>query len=271
MQVNSLATHVQPQGVSEDALTHYLRRFTRFLQVVFATFEDGSYRWCPDDKKTNIIIQGEGTVNKEVVEKRPAIIVSRGPMQWGNLTMDQFSGPLLGRDPITGQRTFVPNLNPYTGSKRYTDLNSSTITYNVLSREGLEAQRIAGICAYATRTLKKPLMRTGIHRVGEDITIGPESAPGSIVQPDTTEIVAVAVQVPFYFQVTYTISPKDKLLLKQVDMALNSDTGYPAPGAEPITIPTGDGTNSVVGYSKTLVLSQTVSAGEFKPPKPLRR
>lgn len=269
MSSRTVAINVQPQGVGEDALTHYLRLFTKFLQVVFGTWQKGSYVWRPDNLTTDIIIQGEGTVNQEVLEKRPAIIVSRGPMQWGNLAMDQFAGPLQQKDPRTGITTFTPNLNTYDGAKRYTDLNSSTMTYTVLSREGLEAQRIAGFCAYATRVLKKSLMRAGLHKVGDDIQVGAESNPGSIVQPDSTEIIAVPVQVPFYFQVTYTITPADKLLLKEVDIALSSDTGYPAPGATPIREPGING--KVIGYSSTLVLSQTASAGPFKPPKPLRR
>lgn len=269
MSTRTQATNIQPQGMGEDALTYWLRVFTRFLQVVWGTWEKGSYVWRPDDNLTDIVIQGEGTVNKEVVEKRPAIIVARGPMQWGNLAMDQFAGPLMVRDPKTGQRVFTPNINGGNGSKRYTDLNSSTMTYTILSREGLEAQRIAGFCAYATRVLKKTLMKAGLHKVGDDIQVGSESPPGSIVQPDSTEIVAVAVHVPFYFQVTYTISPADKLLLKQVDMALSSDTGYPAPGAVAIKEPGING--KVLGYDKTLVLSQTTSARSFVPPKPLRR
>jgi hypothetical protein len=266
MSSRTQATNVQ--GTQGDALTHYLRLFTRFLQVCFGTWHKGDYIWRPDDKTTDIVIQGEGTVNKEVVEKRPAIIVARGPMQWGNLAMDQFAGPLMTRDPHTGQRIFTPNHNTYDGAKRYTDLNSSTMTYTVLSREGLEAQRIAGFCAYATRVLKKTLMKAGLHKVGDDIQVGSESSPGSIVQPDSTEIIAVAVHIPFYFQVTYTITPADKLLLKEVDMALSSDTGYPAPGAVPIKEPGING--RVIGYSNTLVLSQTASAGPFVPPKPLR-
>lgn len=266
MSARVLSTNVQDaQG---DPLTHYLRLFTRFQQVVWGTWEKGSYVWNSDDSLTDITIQAEGTVNKEVVQKRPAIIVSRGPMQWGNLAMDQFAGPLLKTDPVTGQRILTPNLNTMDGAKRYTDLNSSTITYTVLSKEGIEAQRIAGFCAYSTRVLKKTLMRAGLHKVGDDIQVGAESSPGSIVQPDSTEIIAVSVHVPFYFQVTYTITPADKLLLKQVDMALSSSTGYPAPGAVPIREPGING--KVIGYDKTLVLSQTASAGPFVPPKPLR-
>lgn len=259
----------QPQGVNEDPLTHYVRLFVKFLQVVHATWDKSSYKWLPDDKLTDIIIQNEGTIDKEVVEKRPAIIVTRGQAAWGNVSMDQFAGPIEERDPITGQVHWIPNEDSRTGARRYTDLVSSTMTYNVLSREGLEAQRIAWFCAYATRVLKKSLMRSGIHRVGEDIQIGSESPPGAIVQPDSNEIISVSVSVPFYFQDTYTITPKDKILLKEVDSVLSSEIGYPAQGAVPIREPGING--RVIGYTNLQTLNQAVSAGPYKPPRPLKK
>lgn len=262
------STEVQEKGVGEDALTHYLRLFTRFLQVVHATWDKSNYRWAPDDKNTDIIIQGEGSVNKEVVERRPAIVVSRSPAAWGNVSMDQFAGPLRVRDPRTGAISYTANSDVDTGARRHTDLVSATITFNALSKEGLEAARIAWFCSYATRVLKKSLMKAGIHRVGEDIQIGSESPPGALVQPDSTEIICVPVYVPFYFQNTYTISPKDKILLNQVDIALSSEVGYPAQGAVPIRDPGING--RILGYSSVLTLNQAVSAGPFKPPRPLK-
>jgi len=213
----------QPQGVSEDPLSQYTRVFTKFLQLVFASFAKGNYQWSSDSETSDIIIQGEGTMALEVVEKRPSIIVSRGPVAFTNVAIDQFAGPLL--DAKTGRITL--NYDPATGSRRHTDLLASTMTYNCLSSEGLEAQRLAWICAYATRALKRSLMQVGIHRVGEDIQVGAESAPGAIVQPDTTEIIMVSVSVPFFFQQTWTVEPEDKTLLNQVSIALRSEVGLP--------------------------------------------
>ena len=271
MSTRTQSTVVQPSGVGEDSLTHHLRLFTRFMQVVFATWDKSSYKWTSDPKTTDIIIQGEGVVTPEVVEKRPAIIVARSPTAWTNISLDQFAGPLLKRDPHTGQTTFVPNMDPETGAVRHTDLLSSTMVLNVLSAEGLEAVRLAGFCAYAVRVLKNALMRAGVHRVGEDIQVGCESPPGAMVQPDSTEIILVPVTIPFFYQQTYTISPKDKLLLTEVDTVLSSEIGYPAPGGVPIKEPSPPGINGrVIGYSALLTLNQAVSAGPFKPPRPRR-
>jgi hypothetical protein len=221
------------QGLGEEPLSQYVRIFIKFLQLVFASFEKGAYQWGPDMTTTDIVIQGEGTVAAGVVERRPAIIVSRGPVAFTNISMNQFAGPLL--DPKTGQ--FTPNWDFSLDKRRFTDLLSSSVTFNCLSSEGLEAQRIAWTAAYAVRTLKPALMRCGLHRVGEELQVSSESAPGAIVQPDTNEIVMVSVSVPFYFQQTWTTEPLDKTLLTEVTVALRSEVGYPDPPVAPIRGP----------------------------------
>jgi hypothetical protein len=199
-----------PQGIGEDPLSHYTRIFTRFLQLVFASFEKNSYQWSPDENSSDILIHDQATVAKEAVERRPAIVVARGPASFANIAIDQ----LKDYDLNTGRRT-------------HTDLISATMSYNCLAPEGLEAQKIAWVCAYATRTLKRSLMKAGIHRVGEDIQIGAESPPGSIIQPDTDEVTLVSVHVPFYAQQTWSVEPVDKVLLKGIKIDLRSDFREP--------------------------------------------
>jgi len=250
--------------VGEDPLTHYTRIFIRFLQVVFQGFEKGAYRWDPDDKNSDIIISDQATIKKDEVEKRPAILVVRGPLALTNIAMDQFAGPILQRDS-QGKEFFKPNLDPQTGARRHTDLSSCTMTYNCLSREGIEAQRLAWICGYFTRTLKRTLMKTGMHRVGEEVQFGSESAPGTLVSPDSNEIVLVSVSVPFYFQDSWSVEPVDKLLLKDVEVALRS-VSSPAPEVVRIREPGING--RVLAVEQVLSLNTRVSVGPIKPPKP---
>lgn len=254
----------QPQGVGEDPLTHYTRVFVRFLQVLFQSFEKGAYRWDLDDKNSDITISDQSTIRAEEVEKRPAIVVTRGPLAMTNVSMDQFAGPILQRD-AQGKEYFKANLDAQTGARRHSDLSSCTMTYNCLSREGLEAQRIAWICGYFTRALKRTLMKAGMHRVGEEIQFGAESAPGSIVQPDSNEIVMVSVSVPFYFQDSWSVEPVDKLLLKHVEVALRSSGDAPQDTVQ-INEPSIYG--QVLGVSKVLSLNTRVSVGPLKSPKP---
>lgn len=259
--INSQSVQDISQG--DDPLTYWTRVFVRFLQIAHATWDKSFLKWSPDDTLTDIIIQDQGTIAKEVVEKRPAIIVSRGPVAFTNVALNQFAGPAYAADG-----TYIPNSDSRIGSVRHTDLLSSTMTYNCLSKEGLEAQRIAWFCSYATRALKKVLLNAGLHRVGEEIQVGAETAPGAIVGPDSNEIILVPVYVPFYFQQTYTIAPKDKILLNEVITTISSELNYPSSGSEPIVEP-GVGGNTV-RYESVLTLSQASKAGPYKSPKPRR-
>ncbi len=256
----------QPQGQGEDPLLHYTKVFARFLQLVFATFEKGAYRWTPEDANTDIYITDQVPFPEEVVEKRPAIVLTRGPASFGNLALDQFAGPgPLPKypDPPTTDMKH-PNLDWESGTKRYTDLVSSTMTYNCMSKEGLEAQRIAWIAMMATRRLKRSLMKAGLHRVGEEVQVSSESPPGAIISPEAdTEIVMVSVTVPFYFQDYWSIGPADKKLLKHIDLALTSHVNYPAPGAVTIREPGING--RVLTYDKTLSLVQRVRIQDGTP------
>lgn len=235
--------------MGEDPLTHWTRVFTRFLQVMFATWEKGNYKWTPDEKTTDIIIQGEATIGREVVEKRPAIIVSRGPAAFGNVAMDQFKE----FDYEQGRRT-------------HTDLISALMTFNCLSRVGLEAQRIAYMAAYATRVFKRTLMHAGLHRVGEELQIGSESPPGSLVPGNPAEIIMVSVSVPFYFQTTWSVEPIDKELLTEISVAVRSEAGFPAPGAVPIREPGLNG--RVLTYSRLVSLNSGVKVPPLLSPRP---
>lgn len=257
----------QAQGFNEDPLTHFSRVFVRFLQLVFATFPKGQYNWDKDEKLSDITISDQSTIKKEVVERRPAIIVSRGPASFGNTSMDQLAGPLLEKQK-DGTTQFTPNISRTTGGRRSTDLIASTMTYNCLSREGIEAQRIAWIAAYSTRVLKRALLAAGLHRVGEDVSVGSESAPGTIVQPDSNEIVMVSVSAPFYFQDTWTTSPLDKTLLTKVSLALTSEVRAPAPSDPQIAEPSFNG--NTLGQT-ILTLSSQVLMGPWKSPKPLKK
>jgi hypothetical protein len=229
----------QPQGVGEDPLLHYTKLFVRFLQVVFNTFEKGAYRWEPDLELTDLIISDQGVLGRDVVEKRPAIVCMRGPARWSNVAMDQFK-----------------SFEFETGKSDHTDLIASSMTYNCLAKEGLEAQRIAWIASYATRTLKKSLLKAGLHRVGENIDIGQETDAENLI-PDAGKLIRlVPVSVPFFFQDSYSIAPVDNLLLKALDLRLTSEATAPAAAQAALRGPSMGG--RVLKYDKVFSLTQRV-------------
>lgn len=252
----------EPQGPGEDPLYHYSRLFVRFLQLVFASFDKGKYHWDLDQNITEIQISDQSTIAREAAEQRPAILVARGAANFGNIAMDQFAGPHFDK---SGK--LVRNLDQASGARRHTDLVAASISYNCLSSEGVEAQRIAWIAAMATRRLKRSLMKAGLHRVGEEITVGPESAPGAVVQPDGNEIIMVSVSVPFFFQDFWTVEPVDKVLLKNIDLALRSTVNF-APGERALNAPAINGRILEYDREKALSLSQRVHVTKAKGPKP---
>jgi hypothetical protein len=231
----------QPQGIGEDPLFHYTKLFVRFLQVVFHTFEKGAYRWEPDLELTDIVISDQGMIGNPVVEKRPAIICMRGPAMWSNVSMDQFK-----------------SFDFQTGTRHHTDLIASSMIYDCVAKEGLEAQRIAWIAAYATRTLKRNLMKAGLHRVGENVDIGQESDAGSILGDSGKELQLVPVSVPFFFQDSYSIGPVDNLLLKDLNLRLTSEANSLAADEQPALRPPAIG-GRVLKYDKVISITQRVS------------
>ena len=230
----------QPQGIGEDPLFHTTKLFVRFLQVVFSTFEKGAYRWEPDLELTDIVISDQGMIGNPVVEKRPSIVCMRGPAAWSNVSMDQFK-----------------SFDFQTGTRTHTDLIATSMLYNCIAKEGLEAQRIAWIAAYATRTLKRNLMKAGLHRVGENVDIGQESDAGSILGDSGKELQLVPVSVPFFFQDTYSIGPVDNLLLKDLNLRLTSEANSLAKDESALRPPAIGG--RVLKYDKVISITQRVS------------
>lgn len=263
MALKGSVSDAQPQGPGEDPLLYYTRLFVKFLQLVFATFEKGSYQWNEDPELSDITITDQATTATQAIERRPAIICSRGAAAYGNIALNQFAGP--GPLPtVAGEPMQYPNLDWASGQKRYTDLVSCSMTYNCISREGLEAQRIAYISMMATRRLKISLMKAGLHRVGEEIQVSSESDPGSLIPNESkSEIVMVSVSVPFYFQDFWAIAPADKKLLKHIDLALTSELNFPAQGATVIREPGING--KVLTYDKKISLVQRVRFQDGTP------
>lgn len=202
----------QPQGYGEDPLAHYTNVFIRFLQILFEDFDPGNYKWLPDENASEIIITDQSPIAREAVEKVPHIVVMRGPMQQGNIVLNDFKG-----------------YDSHSGRRDYTDLISATMTFNCLSKVGREAQRLASITRMMVQRLKRDLLRGGnIHHIGP-ISMGSESGPGSLVSGGTGDagIIVVQTTVPFYYQDFWSVEPADKLLLKGVDVRVTSQSLQP--------------------------------------------
>lgn len=196
---------VEPQGLGEEPLYYCTRVFLTFLQGLFEQFPEGSYRWSSDEKLSEVAITDQVPIPKERVDQKPQIVTMRGPAQFANLTLDQ-----------------MRKLDPRTGSKERTDLISCTMTINVICKNGVEAERLAWIIMRHIRTFKTLIQRKGLHKVGDEVSMTPESPPGSFVQEPDPEFVLISVYAPFFFQWTEVTTPLDASVLRAMELKLQS-------------------------------------------------
>lgn len=151
-----------------------------------------------DEKVTELIITDAGSVNTETIEKRPCIVVSRGPFAYGNTSMDQ-----------------LLSINSSDGMQTHTDLLTGSFVIHCISREGLEAERLAVIVARAIRYFRLQLQKAGFFNIGTIIQVGAESSPGQLLSGDSAEdFIDVPVSIPVYYQESWTNTPESTALAR---------------------------------------------------------
>lgn len=197
--------YVEDQGLGEEPLFYFTRVFLLFLQGLFEQMDPGSYRWLHDEKLSEIAITDQVPIPVSRVDQKPHLITMRGPARFANLTLDQ-----------------MRTVNPRTGEKERTDLISCTMSICCLAKNGIEAQRLAFIVARHVRTFKTSIQRTGMHKVGDEIEIGPESPPGALVAEPDPSVVMCTVTLPFHFQWTERSRPLNAALLRSIELKLQS-------------------------------------------------
>ena len=198
---------VEPHGRGEEPLYFCTRIYLLFLQGLFEQFESGSYKWADDQNLSEVVITDQCPIPREVVERVPAIVTMRGPAQFANLSLDQ-----------------VRTVDPATGAKERTDLIACTMSINCIAKLGPEAQRIGWIVMKHIRTFKDMIQRAGIHKVGDELSMGPESPPGAMVANDggDAEQVMVTVHSPFFFQWTELSTPINAPQVRGIEARLRS-------------------------------------------------
>jgi hypothetical protein len=176
-----------------------------FIQGVFEAQDPGSFKWQESLQDTEIVVTDESPLHLDVVGKRPAIGVVRGPVRWGQTSLDE-----------------MQKLDQVTGMKQKTDLLPGTVSINCCSRADLESEYLAWVVANTIWLLRDIFMKyTKIHEFGRGISIGSPSPAGAIVAGDTEgEWICTTVQVPFHLQVYGKITPKQNLI-QAIEMRLS--------------------------------------------------
>lgn len=210
----------EPQGRGEDPLFHFTRLFILFLQGLFKQFPEGSYRWSEDEQLSELVITDQVPVPRDRIEQRPAIITMRGPAQFSNLSLDQ-----------------MRTVDDKTGMKERSDLVACTMSINCIAKQGLEAQRLGWAVMSNIRNFKTLLQRAGLHKVGDEISVGPESSPGSLISPEPDpEMAMVTVQIPCFFQWTVKMTPLDAVNLREIEMHMDVQPVFAKTDLRPPTV-----------------------------------
>lgn len=192
----------------DDVLYRFRAGMLLFCKALFGAQQDGCYRWLEDNADSEIIITDQYPFNVEAAEKRPAIVTIRGPAQWAGLGLDQVSAYDFTQDRLTKQ-----------------DLISTTVTFACLSREGVEAERLAWFLFSMIPQFTRPLGRAilGLHSLNiRQMSVGGEESADSLATGSSSpEWRMVRVTLPAALQHKGSIEPDVKTYLREVEMAID--------------------------------------------------
>jgi hypothetical protein len=165
-----------------------------FLQTVYSENSpiNTRFKWQDDESQTDITIIDKYTFNLDDVMARPAIVANRGPLRWMNTSGFQ----------QTQEYSFQ------TAKRTSTDLIDGSVIFNCFSKNGIEAEEIAGNVFDWFRVFRDPLRKTGLFRV-QSTTMGEEALVKSDSRPDLS---VVPVQVEASVQVRWSIQPYARTL-----------------------------------------------------------
>jgi len=116
------------------------------LEVAQLLFYDGNptgFVWDPDQEKTEVMVVDKYAFNLDQVGTTPAVVANRGPQRWM---------------ASSGFRQ-LQSANLRTDARTYTDLVRGTVTLSCFSRQGLEAESIAGYLWESFQTLRDVLRK----------------------------------------------------------------------------------------------------------------
>ena len=164
-----------------------------FLQTLYSEAGPDTRRhWHEDINQSDIHITDKYAFNLDDVQVRPAIVANRGPVRWMNSSgFQQMQEMSFKTERVTS-----------------TDLIVGSVIFNCFSREGVEAEAIAGDVFDWFRVFRKPLRKDGLFRV-QSTTMGEEALVKADARPDLS---VVPVQIEASVQVRWSIEPYARTL-----------------------------------------------------------
>lgn len=164
--------YIDPNKYFPNSLLFMENSFLVFLQTLFSTFPQGSFRYDDSPENTEIAIEGQNTDNLTSVDTRPKIVVARGSV----------------RIDKSGINNTVGSRNLSIGQRRISTIRSGTVGISCYSRNDLEADRLAEICADSIESLTDVIRKFGFLEVraaeiGQRAMIKADSVPDLFVTP----------------------------------------------------------------------------------------
>jgi hypothetical protein len=179
-----------------DPLYHANRVLVGFIQGLFSALPSGMYTWDADPERTEIVVTDAAPITNEVLTQRPCIVTVRGQSQYANTAMNS----LEYTDRKTGIRSFR-------------DVVAGSITVNCLSKNGVEAARLAWFIASHVKALRHLLQRSGpFINIGQDVAVLGEMPPQGLLQ-DPSDVGAVNVPVILQFTLAHRWEVKEPALI----------------------------------------------------------
>jgi len=202
---DTLATN--PIGVIKDI-------YLTFFQEFFAGNPAGQFRFTGNDKpESELHVTDAYAVEKEVLEQRPALVILRGPVRWGNIGLDQ-----------------IKEISLKNAREVRTDLILGTMTIHCIARVGLEAERLSWEALFALKSFRRVLQRKGLFEVGRDAQMGSETPPGALVGGDSDpHTIDVPIFSPFSLQYTWSTEPTMAKTLGAIEIAMKAKSTTRAP------------------------------------------
>lgn len=176
--------------------------FLSFAQNYFKK-ETTRFIWAENPVTSGIIIADKFSVDLGIAAKRPAILLSRGPAGWTYAVRGQY-GHL---NPNISGNIRLGALKPAITEDRMmgqeiTDLYSGSVTYNIVAKQGVEAEEIANKLFSAITAHKQDFHQIGIFKF-TSMSISDEKI---IKYRGDFELVGVSINISFLMQYTFATS-----------------------------------------------------------------
>lgn len=179
--------------------------FLSFAQNYFKK-ETTKYRWDADPVNTGIIIADKFSVDLGIAVKRPAILISRGPAGWTYAVRGQYGHLNPHRTGVHKFGSILPSLtSDRIRAQEITDLYQASMTYNVVAKQGVEAEDIANKLFCALTGHRQDFAPIGIFKF-ISMNIGEERI---LRYRADFELVGVPIDISFLMQ--YSIASSDNL------------------------------------------------------------